>query len=147
MSGNFFRTHRNNTTQEPNCQVQNFDIEYFVRGASGRTEGCWGNILHNCLQTNLSAWGTILPSTPQSIGNLSSPKPGHTTGGSVRRGARRTVGRGEAGQTKVPTFRSASKATVPLALQGTINNCFERQFAITKKRKSYVNRWRNKTTV
>ena len=65
--------------------------------------------------------------------NLSSPKPGHTTGGSGRRSAQRTVGRGEAGQTKVPTFRSASKATVPLALQGTINNCSERLFASTNQ--------------
>ena len=47
--------------------------------------------------------------------DLSSPKPGHTTGGSGRRGARRSiVGRGEAGQNRVPTFRSARKPTVPL---------------------------------
>ena len=65
--------------------------------------------------------------------NLSSPKPGHTTGGSGRRSAQRTVGRGEAGQTKVPTFRSAPKAAVPLALQGTVNNCTERLYASTNK--------------
>ena len=41
--------------------------------------------------------------------HLSIPKPGHTTGGSGRRSAQWMVGRGEAGQTKVPTFRSASK--------------------------------------
>ena len=64
---------------------------------------------------------------------LSSPKPRHTTGGSVRRGARRTTGRGRAGQNREPTFRSAREATVPLALQGTMNNCSERLFAITNK--------------
>ena len=49
------------------------------------------------------------------------------------RSAQRTVGQGEAGQNKVPTFRSASRATVPLALQGTINNSFERLSASTNK--------------
>ena len=65
--------------------------------------------------------------------DLSSPKPGHTTGGSGRHGARRTAGRGDAGQNKVPTFRSAWKPTAPLALQGTVNNCSERLFASTNK--------------
>ena len=65
--------------------------------------------------------------------DLPSPKPEQTTGGSGRHGARRTVGRGEAGQNRVPTFRSARKATVPLALQGTVNNCSERLFASTNK--------------
>ena len=37
--------------------------------------------------------------------DLSSPKPGHTTGGSGRHGAEQTAGRGDAGQNKVPTFR------------------------------------------
>ena len=45
--------------------------------------------------------------------NLSSPKPGHTTGESGRRSAQQTVGRGEAGQ--------------------TVNNCSERLFASTNK--------------
>ena len=42
---------------------------------------------------------------------LSSPKPGHTTGGSGRRGARRMARRVEARQNRVPTFRSARKRT------------------------------------
>ena len=64
---------------------------------------------------------------------LSSPKPGHTTGGSGRHGAERTAGRGEAGQNKVPTFRSPWKPTAPLALQRTVNNCSERLFASANK--------------
>ena len=65
--------------------------------------------------------------------NLSSRKPGHKTGGSGRHSAQRTVGRGEAGQTRLPTFWSAPKASVPLALQGTVNDCFKRFFASTNK--------------
>ena len=65
--------------------------------------------------------------------DLSSPKPGHTRGGSGRHGARRTVGRGEAGQNRLPTFRSAQEANVPPALQGAVNNCSERLFASTNK--------------
>ena len=64
---------------------------------------------------------------------LSSPKPGHTTGASGRHGAQRTAARGEARQNRVPTFRSARKATIPLALQGTVNDCSERLFASTNK--------------
>ena len=37
------------------------------------------------------------------------------------------------GLNRVPTFRSARKPTVPLALQGTVNNCSERLFASTNK--------------
>ena len=65
--------------------------------------------------------------------DLSSPKPGHTTGASGRHGARRTAGQGEARQNRVLTFRSARKATIPLAFQGTVNNCSERLFASTNK--------------
>ena len=50
----------------------------------------------------------------------SSPKPGHTTGGSGRHSAGRTAGRGDAGQNKVPTFRWPWKPTAPLALQRTV---------------------------
>ena len=64
---------------------------------------------------------------------LSIPKPGHTTGGSGRHGAGRTAGRGNAGQNKVPTFRSPWKPTAPLALQRTVNNCPGRLFASTNK--------------
>ena len=56
-------------------------------------------------------------------GDLSSPKPEHTTRGSGRHGAGRTAGRGDAGQNKVPTFRSSWKPTAPLALQRNVNNC------------------------
>ena len=65
--------------------------------------------------------------------NLSSPKPGHTTGGSGRHGARRTAGRGDARQNKVPTFRWSWKPTAPLTLQRTVKNCPERLFARTNK--------------
>ena len=65
--------------------------------------------------------------------NLSSPKPGHRTGGSGRQGAGRTAGRGDAGQNKVPTLRWPWKPTAPLALQRTVNNCSERLFASTNK--------------
>ena len=68
-----------------------------------------------------------------SLRNLSSPKPGHTTGGSGRHGAVRAAGRGDAGQNKVPTFRWPWKPTALLALQRTVNNCFERLFASTNK--------------
>ena len=64
---------------------------------------------------------------------LSSPKPGHTAGGSGRHGAGRKAGRGDAGQKKVPTFRSPWKPTAPLARQRTVNNCSERLFASTNR--------------
>ena len=64
-------------------------------------------------------------------GHLSSPKTGHTTGGSGRHGAGRTAMRGDAGQNKVPTFRWPWKPTAPLALQRTVNNFSERIFANT----------------
>ena len=63
--------------------------------------------------------------------HLSSPKPGHTTGGLGRQGAGRTAGRGDARQNKVPTFRSPWKPTAPLAIQRNVNNCSERYFAST----------------
>ena len=52
--------------------------------------------------------------------DLSSPKPGHTTGGSGRGGARRGsgAGRGGAGQHESPTDRSAQEITVPVAFPG-----------------------------
>ena len=65
--------------------------------------------------------------------NLSSPKPGHTTGGSGQHVVGRTAGRGDAEQNKVPTFRWPWKPTAPLALQRTVNNCSERLFASTNK--------------
>ena len=71
-------------------------------------------------------------SPPVSV-NLSSPKPGHTTGGSGRHGAGRTAGRGDAGQNKVPTFRLPWKPTAPLALQRTVNKCSKRPFASKNK--------------
>ena len=63
------------------------------------------------------------------IENLSSPKPGHTTGGSGTVDA----GQGKAGQNKVPTLPSAQKATVPPALQRTVTNYYEHLFASTNK--------------
>ena len=77
---------------------------------------------------------------------LSSSKPGHTTGGSGRQGAGRTAGRGDAGQNNVTIFWMPWKPTAPLALQRTVNNCLERLFASTNKKKSYVNRGGNKTS-
>ena len=65
--------------------------------------------------------------------HLSSPKPEHTTHGSRRHDAGRTAGRGDAGQNKVPTFRSLWKPTAPLAIQRTVNECSERLFASTNK--------------
>ena len=52
--------------------------------------------------------------------DLSSPKPGHTMGGSGRHGAGRTAGRGDAGQNKVPTIRWPWKPTAPLAFQRNV---------------------------
>ena len=52
-----------------------------------------------------------------SVGNLSSPKTGHTTGGSCRYGAKRTAVRGNARQKKIPIFRSPWKPTASLTLQ------------------------------
>ena len=92
-----------------------------------------------CHPFQIRGWITILHIKSY----LSSPKPGQTTGGSGRRSARRTVGRGEAGQNKVPTFR---KATVPLALQGTVNKLFRASLRKQEQRKSHVNRWGNKTS-
>ena len=65
--------------------------------------------------------------------DLSSPKPGHTTGGSGRHGAGWTAGRVDAGQYKVPTFWWPWKPTAPLALQRNVNNCSERFFASANK--------------
>ena len=66
--------------------------------------------------------------------NLSSPKSGHTTGGSGRHGARRTARRGDAGQNKVPTFRWLWKPIDPLALQRTVKTVLnESSQARTKK--------------
>ena len=77
--------------------------------------------------------GVPLCRIPQTleVEHLSSAKPGHSTGGSARHGARRTAGRGDAGHNKVPTFRSLWEPTAPLALQRTKNNCSERLFAST----------------
>ena len=52
---------------------------------------------------------------------LSSPKSGHTTGGSCRHGAGRKAGRGDAGQNKGPTCRSPWKPTALLAIQRNVN--------------------------
>ena len=69
--------------------------------------------------------------------NLSSPKPGHTTGGSGRGGAR--AGRlGGAGQDRTPTHRSAQDTTDPLADQGFAQTCPERFFQKHKQRKTVL---------
>ena len=64
---------------------------------------------------------------------LSSPKPGHTPGGSGRHGAGQTAGRGDPEQNKVPTVRWPWKSTAPMALQRMVNNCSERLLASTNK--------------
>ena len=66
--------------------------------------------------------------------NLTVPKPGHTTGGSGRRGARRGGGveRGWAGR-DADGSAIAQETTVPLALQTIEDNCPERFFGNTNK--------------
>ena len=65
--------------------------------------------------------------------HFSNPKPGHTTGGSGRPGARRAAGRGRAGQDGMPTGRFAQETTVPLAPSTVEDNCFERPPGSTNK--------------
>ena len=65
--------------------------------------------------------------------DLSSPKPGHTTGGSGRGGAQRG-GRGGAGRAGTPAGQIAQETTVPLAHQGIEDNCPGRLFGSTNKR-------------
>ena len=62
---------------------------------------------------------------------VSNPKPGHTTGGSGRGGARR------GGENWTPTSHVAQETTVPFALQGfkgIVDNAPERFFGSTVTR-------------
>ena len=73
---------------------------------------------------------------------MSSPKLGHTTGGSGRSGARRGGGAGRVGQDGTPTERFAQETAVPCAPQGAIYNCLERPFRSTNNgNPPHVNRW------
>ena len=69
--------------------------------------------------------------------HLSNPKPGHTTGGSGRSGARRGSGSNGVGQDGTPTDPFALKKTVPFAFQcfpSIENNCPGGFFGNTNKR-------------
>ena len=85
-----------------------------------------------------SARKPTVPLAPQSTVNnyseclfdLSNPKIEHTSGGSGRRGARRS---GRAGLDGVPTGRVAKKPTVPVAPRGIVNNIPQALVASTNK--------------
>ena len=62
---------------------------------------------------------------------------GAAHGGAARRGGTE--------QNRTPKSRVAQKPTLPLALQGIVDNCSERPFASKKKGFFNVNGWRNKT--
>ena len=81
--------------------------------------------------------------TYRTFKDLSSPKHGHTTGGSCQ-GCAWQGRRGGAGQDGTPTDRFAQETTVPLTLQSIKHNCPERFFRSTDIRSFYVHRWKNK---
>ena len=106
------------------------------------------HVLITCYQKDKSRFSLLPTSGTMSFGSVdpfmqgmsgntqpveSKTRTYHGRVGSGRRGARRTAGRGEAGQKRVPTIRSAPKPTVPVVLHGTINNCSERLLASTNK--------------
>ena len=62
--------------------------------------------------------------------------------GSAQRTADGGAGRSWANQ--AAEISVGSEAIVPLALQGTVNNCFERLVASKNTRESHINRSRNK---
>ena len=77
---------------------------------------------------------------------LSSPKPGHTTGESGRGSARQGGRRGGAGQDGKPTGRFAQETTVPLASQRNVDNCPEFLSGNKNKRDPMYTGYRNTTS-
>ena len=78
--------------------------------------------------------------------DLSSRKPGHTTGGSGRRSAQRTVGGGRSWAKQVADISVGPEGNRPSSLPGYRKHLFRTSLRKHEYRKSYVNRWRNKTS-
>ena len=76
--------------------------------------------------------------------NLSNPKPGHTTGGSGRGGARRSGGACAEGQDADGSVRPEDNH--PFCPPGHRRQLYGTYFPKHEQRKPYVNRWRNKAS-